>query len=114
MTRRFVAALVVAGATSCAAVPKSGSRASDWGYDSLTTQVQFDHGCPAEKIRLIRYDGSRAVDLDVCGVVRRYKSFGSGGVGYATTLVDVTTLYPASALPAPLPPDTSARAPLPR
>jgi len=57
----------------------------------------------------------RAVDLDVCNVVRRYKSFGSGDVGYVPTLVDVITLYPASALPTPLPPDTStpARSPPP-
>ncbi len=101
---------LVLGAVSCASVPKPGSRASDWGYDVLTAQVEFDYGCPAQKIRLIRYDGHRAVDLDVCGVVRRYKSFGGEEAGKTPTLVDVTRLYPADALPKPLPPESAAPA----
>jgi hypothetical protein len=110
MVRGFGAVLLVAGATSCA-MPKSGSRATDWRRDNLAAQVQFDHGCPAEKIRWIRNDDWRALDLDVCGVVRRYKTFVSADGSNVPTLVDVTALYPASALPAPLPPDTSAPAP---
>jgi hypothetical protein len=99
---------LVMGAAACASVPKPGSRASDWGHDVLAAQIEFDSGCPAQKIRLIRYDGQRAVDLDVCGVVRRYKSFGGEEVGKTPTLVDVTTLYPADALPKPLPPEATA------
>src|SRR5690348_3321838 len=62
------------GSTTCSA-PRSSSTATR-----------------RQKIRLIRYDGYGAVDLDVCGVVHRYKSFGGGG--NTPTLVDVTTLYP--------------------
>ena len=44
------------------------------------------------------------VDLDVCGLVRRYKAL-AGGVGQPSIAwLDVTTLYPASSLPPPLPP----------
>ncbi len=61
----------------------------------------FDHHCPPDRIRLIRADGG-TVDLDVCGQVRRYKAV-AGGFSEPTWL-DVTTLYPPSALPAPLAP----------
>lgn len=71
---------------------------------SVGSQVAFDHGCPPERIRVIRSEGS-AVDLDVCGVVRRYKFVASGASsGPPYTWLDVTSAYPASALPAPLPP----------
>jgi hypothetical protein len=76
-------------------------------FGSMSTvgsQVSFDHGCPQDRIRVIKSEGP-TVDLDVCGVVRRYKSVASGapsGPGY--TWLDVTSAYPASALPAPLPP----------
>ncbi|HET8734060.1 MAG TPA: hypothetical protein VFM45_09850 [Anaeromyxobacteraceae bacterium] len=61
-------------------------------------------GCPPERIRVIRSEGV-TVDLDVCGVVRRYKSVASGATsGPAYTWLDVTNAYPSSALPAPLPP----------
>jgi hypothetical protein len=72
---------------------------------SMRSQVEFDHGCAPEKVRLIRADQSHAtVDLDVCGTVRRYKLFSSGGVTGTVTWLDVTALYPASSLPPPLPP----------
>ncbi len=76
-------------------------------FGSISTvgaQVAFDHGCPLERIRIIRSEGS-TVDLDVCGIVRRYKSVASGApAGPAYTWLDVTGSYPASVLPAPLPP----------
>jgi hypothetical protein len=107
MLIRIGTALVL-GAASCASMPKPGSSASEWGYQPLTAQIEFDYGCPAQRIRLIRYDGHHAVDLDVCGVVRRYKSFGGGEPGNTPTLVDMTSLYPADALPSPLPPQSAA------
>jgi hypothetical protein len=68
----------------------------------LGDQVEFDHRCPAKQVRLIRANawGDNA-DLDVCGVVRRYRRLGQG------SWVDVTASFPASALPAPL--DSPAR-----
>jgi hypothetical protein len=67
-------------------------------------QVAFDHGCPQERIRVIKSDGP-AVDLDVCGVVRRYKSVAGGATsGIPDTWLDVTNSYPASSLPQPLQP----------
>ena len=56
-----------------------------------------------ERIRLVRsgpdttYATATTADLDVCGVVRRYKGF-AGGPGSLFTWVDVTSLYPASSL----------------
>ena len=71
---------------------------------TVGSQVAFDHGCPQDRIRVIKSEGS-TVDLDVCGVVRRYKSVASGATtGLAYTWLDVTNAYPASALPAPLAP----------
>ncbi len=65
--------------------------------------VAFDHGCPEERIRFIRssshnLDAMPTLDLDVCGSVRRYKAMGGHG-----PYLDVTSLYPPSSLPAPLP-----------
>lgn len=82
-----------------------GDPVSNATFGTLTTvapQVSFDYSCPNERIRVIRSERN-TVDLDVCGAVRRYKSFASGqATGY--TWLDVTNAYPASALPAPLPP----------
>ena len=65
-------------------------------FIALGHQVEFDYACASDRIRVIR-GAYIAFDLDVCGAVRRYKYVGR-------TWLDVTTLYPASALPAPLPP----------
>ena len=62
--------------------------------------VAFDHPCASDRIRVIRSQGT-TVDLDVCGLVRRYKAFASGFGG--STWLDVTNSYPASSLPKPLP-----------
>ncbi len=76
-------------------------------FNSLGAQVAFDHGCPQERIILIRSEGTSTADVDVCGVVRRYKSVtGVAGSGTSFTWLDVTTAYPPSALPAPLAPVT--------
>jgi hypothetical protein len=67
----------------------------------IGAQVAFDHGCPQERIRLIRshfyYLALTTLDLDVCGVVRRYKVMEQAAV-------DVTGSYPPASLPAPPPP----------
>jgi hypothetical protein len=71
---------------------------------TVASQVSFDHGCPPERIRVIRSDNIITVDLDVCGVVRRYKSVASGHDGPPQyTWLDVTGSYPPGALPSPLP-----------
>jgi hypothetical protein len=97
----MVVGLVVSG---CATV---GGPISDAKVGPLATagsQVSFDYNCPEERIRLIRTDNT-TIDLDICGVVRRYKSVASGiGGAPAYTWLDVTNSYPASALPSPLPP----------
>jgi len=101
-------------AASCAGVtPAPGTRLSevstgDTVMGAMRTQVAFDHGCPPERIRLIRADApvfATTVDLDICGAVRRYKAFMDltpGESASRPTWVDVTSLYPASALPAAL------------
>jgi hypothetical protein len=71
--------------------------------EGIGRQVAFDHGCPEDRVRVIRGEFI-ALDLDVCGVVRRYKSVASGLAGSPFTWLDVTSAYPEAALPAPLPP----------
>ncbi len=67
-------------------------------FSDLGDQVAFDHNCPKERVRLVRRGpAARTVDLDVCGTVRRYRMV-------ENSWLDVTSLYPASSLPAPLPP----------
>lgn len=76
----------------------------------VATQIEFEHGCPPDRVRFIRgfegrsyglegrcYPLAASVDLDVCGAVRRYQRV-------AGSWLDVTALFPAGALPAPLPP----------
>ena len=95
--------LLVASMDACATARQPGDRVADATVGLLSTiagQVAFDHGCAEDRIRVIRFL-EPAVDLDVCGVVRRYKSVASGGGGH--TWLDVTGSYPASARPEPLP-----------
>jgi len=83
-----------------------GPGATIKGSGSLTATVYFDHNCPPEKTRVIRwFDNVGLVDLDVCGAVRRYKMFGStqqvnGAI--EPTWLDVTPLYPKGSLSEPL------------
>ena len=78
--------------------------------NELGSQVEFEHGCPPSRVRLIRqFSGAAmaAYDLDVCGVVRRYENAGR------YRWLDVTSLFPVASLPAPLPPIRSDAAPSP-
>jgi len=108
MHLRLVATLLLlAVCTSCATAVQSGTTASTAGWTEqfaqLARQAQFDHYCPRERVRVIRSLGGTysvsSVDVDVCGVARRYRYI------YDNGWVDVTALFPASSLPAPLPPD---------
>jgi hypothetical protein len=93
-------ALVVSG---CATAGQPVSQVHVGPLSGVGRQVAFDHGCPEERIMVIRSDVP-TVDLDVCGVVRRYKSVAGGASSSSTdTWLDVTSSYPPSALPAPLP-----------
>lgn len=64
---------------------------------ALSAQVEFDHGCAPGRVRLLRLgrrvDGVNGVDLDVCGVVRRYQRSHDGA------WLDVTALFPSSSIP---------------
>jgi hypothetical protein len=107
-TGKLLALLLVAGSSACAA-PRAGANLSqtrtglgDW-LPGLDEQVQFDHGCAPKRVQVIRFSAI-TVDLDVCGAVRRYKRFGSQDSMTPFTWLDVTSLYPASALSAPLAP----------
>jgi hypothetical protein len=100
--RTIIAGLAVVALAACA-TPGPGSRLTE-ANPSIRDQVEFDHHCPPEKVRIIRKAaGGTTADLDICGVVRRYKAFGTGSPVDAVTWLDVTTLYPANTLPAPLP-----------
>ena len=95
-------ALIVSG---CATAGQPVSQVHVGPLSGVGRQVAFDHGCPEERIMVIRSEVP-TVDLDVCGVVRRYKSVAGGANSSppAGTWLDVTSSYPPSALPAPLPP----------
>lgn len=101
----LISSLVLSG---CATIPPSGSPASEASPLTVASSAAFDHGCPLEQVRIIRADAeyivrASTVDLDVCGSVRRYKVIrDSGGPAHRQTWLDVTSLYPASSLPAPL------------
>lgn len=91
--------LIVSGCV--VAQPRPGASLPEMNYSGLADQVAFEHGCAPERIRVIRSAPMRLVmDLDVCGVVRRYKLFGDAA---PVTWLDVTSLYPASSIPPPLP-----------
>jgi len=102
---RVAFVLVTLGGGACAFTPQRGESLeaiNSGSFISIAHAVAFDHGCAADHVRVIRTEESlmaepRAVDMDVCGVVRRYKSIGG-------TWLDVTSLYPAATLPQPLPP----------
>jgi hypothetical protein len=107
----IVMGLIVLTAATCV-TPSSGNPAADvttgnlvggaLDPPALAEQVAFDSGCARERIILIRTEGTTA-DLDVCGTVRRFKAFAYRAGGSAFTWLDVTSLYPPSWLPAPLP-----------
>ncbi len=113
MDRSVLAAIAALSLIEGACVtPQRGDAAErvSRALPGIGDQVAFDHpDCPVERIKLIRsgpdttYASATTADWDVCGAVRRYKGF-AGGPGSLFTWVDVTSLYPASALPAPLPP----------
>ena len=100
-----IVGVVVGLVASGCATAGHGDPVGNATYGTLGTvaaQVSFDYDCPKDRILVIRSERN-TVDLDVCGTVRRYKSFASGqATGY--TWLDVTNAYPASALPPPLPP----------
>jgi hypothetical protein len=101
----FVGVVIGLVSSGCSTVGHgdSVSRATIGTLSTVAPQVAFDHNCPEDRIRVIRWLIS-TVDLDVCGSVRRYKSVDSGLAAAKNTWMDVTNSYPASALPTPLPP----------
>jgi hypothetical protein len=110
--RVALAALLTLVMAGCATtMPASGEPASLASPSTVADTAAFDHGCPLERVRMLRADAkyvnvTSTVDLDVCGAVRRYKGFrGFEGNTSTTsqTWVDVTSLYPPSTLPAPIP-----------
>ncbi len=103
---RAAAMLVLLMATGACVTAKPGQKvgvATVGELSGIASPVEFDHSCPRERIRLIRSQRG-TVDLDVCGSVRRYKSFAPASESSGGTWLDVTSLYPPSALPPPLPP----------
>ena len=85
---------------SCATPLRTSTGEPGYLDAGLTAAVGFDHDCTAPNIKIIR-KASDAADLDVCGQVRRYREVGSQN-GLPLWL-DVTALYPASALPSSAP-----------
>jgi hypothetical protein len=93
--------LLALSSAACSSTPKRGESVAGimtgW-LVGLASRAEFDHGCPAQRVRVIRTDPQGIADLDVCGAVRRY-------LAISATWLDVTALYPASALPKPLAPE---------
>jgi hypothetical protein len=115
MARSFLLLALAVVGFGCAA-PKAGGNLDEKNQltagSGVGRQVEFDHGCPPEKVRVIRFlsgdpygggSGVGTVDLDVCGAVRRYKAFAGGMAQTSIVWLDVTSLYPPASLPAPLP-----------
>jgi hypothetical protein len=73
---------------------------------SLLEQVSFEHGCPPDRLVLLRVLEDRFIyDLDVCGRVRRYRCVGHW------TCADTTASFPPDALPFPVQPPGGATSP---
>jgi hypothetical protein len=107
-TMRLAAGIVALITGGCAAT-RSGVPLSNFYIGDLSfagRQVAFDHDCPEDHVRIIRAEGP-TIDLDVCGAVRRYKVVAGPGQYNYPVLLDVTSAYPVTALPAPLPPDAT-------
>ncbi len=103
-SRSLVLWAVALAASACATAATPGRPLHDAGgpLRSLADEVSFDHGCPKERIRFIRQTRT-AVDLDVCGDVRRYKAVSGPDENAPVTWLDVTGAYPRNVLPEPLP-----------
>ena len=136
MAHRLVLVVAVVAVAGCATLTPGTNLADVTGPDSnslpfptsvlqaraisLATQVEFDYQCARDRVRVIRSsEDGLTVDLDVCSVVRRYTGFSHraswGIVQEYVSWREVTSLYPASALPPPLPPQAppNQRAPPP-
>ena len=101
MGYRLAVTCLAAVTTACATAAKPGTTLVESGYSDFRNQVAFDYaGCPLDHVRVIRTI-QLTTDIDVCGVVRRYRAFWEGN---SFGWLDVTSLYPPSALPPPLPP----------
>ncbi len=93
---------LVASACATATPGRPLHEFADRSMRSLADEASFDHGCPKERIRFIRQTRT-AVDLDVCGDVRRYKAVSGPDENAPVTWLDVTGAYPRNVLPEPLP-----------
>jgi len=94
----FLLVLLVAG---CATPLQTSTGGTAYLDKDLIGAVEFDHGCSAQDMRIIR-TGRGVVDLNVCGQVRRYRVVGTTH-GTLPLWLDVTSLYPPSALPSAAP-----------
>jgi hypothetical protein len=97
MSRSFVLAVFAVSQVSCATL-KTADGGSTIVDTNLVSTVSFDHQCSPEKIVILR-SANWTYDLGVCGKTRRYKRFAAGRSINSAEWVDVTSLYPASALP---------------
>ena len=93
--------LVVLGCFGGVRVPDAKGGTLLVRADLLDT-ITWDHGCPNDRIAVLRHNGPRTqVDVDVCGAVRRYKLvYAEPGSANPSSWLDVTALYPSSSLPA--------------
>ena len=71
--------LFAVSSVACATAPKPGESfagVNTGAFVGVADQVAFDHGCASDRIRVIRREEKyvNAIDLDVCGAVRRYKN----------------------------------------
>lgn len=103
-TRSLLLAAVALAASACATAATPGRPLRDAGgpLRALADEASFDHGCPKERIRFVKQTPT-AVDLDVCGDVRRYKAVSGPDDAAPVTWLDVTAAYPRNVLPQPLP-----------
>src|SRR3954462_2405739 len=68
-------------------VPESVASKRQEKLDAVFGAASFDHGCPREKIQILKEEKAiAAFTLDVCGKVRRYRDAG----GRWWFFVDVT------------------------
>ncbi len=72
--------IAAGGLGACASLGVPG-QLTPVARDQAIQQASFDHRCPPGKIDVLRHSrDSRTLELDVCGVTRRYQAVGGAWV----------------------------------
>ncbi len=74
---------------------------SGCALSALTHQAAVDHACSEDRVSVVRVSDDSAIptEVNVCGMVRRYRISGTDPVTGAPVWIDVTDLIPNPSVP---------------